>query len=380
MEFQIDPDINDLIIRYLTENITSEELEQLRSWINVSDENKELFNNLKNSWILAGETQETVSFDNEKSYSQLQSRFSENSQKQSKSSGILVFLQKYAAIGLLCLTIGASVSWFLKPAQSNYSKLNTVITAPLGAKSIVNLPDGTKVWLNAGSKIEYKPDFGKDSRTVHLVGEAFFSVAKDKSKHFYVKTDRITVKALGTRFNVKAYPEEGMITTTLEEGKVELETPVYGSQQTRKILLKPNEKVVYYKPEIISNTEEKVGKINKVEKNRPKEIKRFKEIELVHNINTMLYTSWKDKRWILESEPLGSLGEIMERRFNIVIVFNNAELENYKFTGTIENETLEQILNAFKLTAPLDYQINRDTVFFTLNKSLKEQYNRITEH
>jgi ferric-dicitrate binding protein FerR (iron transport regulator) len=376
-----DPDstnrINDLIIKYLTEDIKSEELEELRLWINYSDENKELFNNFKDSWNMAGQAQETVNFNSEKSYSQLDSKLTRNSEKRITSK-VFIFLQKYAAVALLFMTIGGGISWLLKPSHS-YSKLSTVINAPLGAKSVIDLPDGTKVWLNAGSTIKYNPDYGKETRTIHLVGEAFFSVAKDKTKPFYVKTDRVTVKALGTRFNVKAYPEEKMITTTLEEGKVELETPVIGSNNTRKILLKPNEKVVYYKPGGFStaNTTEKTQE--KIE-NKPKDKKEFKDLELTHNINTTLYTSWKDERWILESEPLGALKTVMERRFNIKMVFDNIELENYKFTGTIENETLEQILSAFKLTAPLEYTINKDTVVFTLNKTLKEKYNRITDY
>lgn len=379
-KLDFDDRVSDLIIKYLTEDISSEELEFLRKWINESSENKELFNNLKSSWDFANKENGLVDFDPVRSFTDLKHKLFGDKPKAINPS-IAIFFRKYAAIGLLFLAIGSIISWVVKPTRQIYGNLSTVINAPLGAKSVLRLPDGTRVWLNAGSTIEYRPDFGKDTRTVYLKGEAFFSVAKDKSRPFLVKTGLVVVKAIGTRFNVKAYPEEKTITTTLEEGKIEVETPLDGNSGDRlqKIMLKPKEKIVYFKqadvPEMQNGTKKPgiaVAKGKKSEVNT--------HVVLTENVNTILYTSWKDERWILESEPLGTLAPIMERRFHIIVVFEQEELKDYRFTGAIENEPLDQILNAFKLTAPLNYRINKDTVFFTLNNSLKERYNKIVRY
>ena len=93
-----------------------------------------------------------------------------------------------------------------------------------------------------------------------------------------------------------------------------------------------------------------------------------------------LYTSWKDHRWIIYREPLSTLAPMLERRFNLKIIFNDEQLKKYKFTGTIENETIDQILNALRLTAPLDYQINKDTLRLNLNLNSKEEFKRIMKN
>lgn len=374
--FNLDERISDLIIRYLTDDISPDELKELYLWINESVENKEIFNDLKNSWLLTGQVNESENFDSNRSLKALDAKIRKTSERNFRTA-VFLPLRKYAAIGLLCMIAGGILAWLIKPSLHSYNQIATVVSAPLGAKGNVILPDGTKVWLNAGSKIEYEPDFGKDTRTIQLTGEAYFDVTKNKKKPFFVKTAHMVVKAVGTRFNVKAYPEEKTITATLEEGSIEVETPMNGSSKLQRIVLQPNEKITYYKPVLTSNMQNTSESVKRKKQERSS---ADKNLVLARNVKTILYTSWKDKRWILEGEPLGSLGTIMERRYNIVVRFDQPEIGKYKFTGTIENETLDQILSAFRLTAPIDYKINKDTVSFTLNKKLKEKYSRITEY
>ena len=84
------------------------------------------------------------------------------------------------------------------------------------------MPDSSQIWLNAGTTITYSEDYGQRTRTLNLNGEAYFKVAKDSLHPFIVNTQGIIVRALGTRFNVKAYPEEKTISATLEEGKIDV--------------------------------------------------------------------------------------------------------------------------------------------------------------
>lgn len=365
--------INDLIIKYLSKDISDEELKDLWQWIELSGENKDIFNRFKSSWMLAGAQAETATFNAANAYNKLRKQTDQSSERRSVKIQ-LNNLWKYAAVGLICLAMGSLLTWFGKTEDKEIALAGTTITAPLGAKSLVDLPDGTKVWLNAGSKIVYNAKYGKSNRTVSLTGEAYFDVAKNKDLPFLVSTSQLTVKALGTRFNVKAYPEEKTITTTLEEGKIEVET-INNRNKGKKVMLNPNEKVVYYK--VSDKLEKKEDEVQQ-DSYADAMAKTNTDIEVTKNVNTSLYTSWKDNRWILNGVSLGSLGVLMERRFNITMVFNSEELRNYKFTGTIENETLEQILNAFKFTAPVAYKITKDTVIIDLNTSLMEKYKKVT--
>ena len=182
------------------------------------------------------------------------------------------------------------------------------------------------------------------------------------------------MRALGTRFNVKAYPEEKTISATLEEGKIDVRV-ISMADKNERVLLKPKDKLIYHKEtkETEKYTESPEDKVSH-EVNRTV---KPKDINLLSNVRTELYTSWKDPRWIIYREPLNTLAPMLERRFNLKIIFDDEQLKKYKFTGIIENETVDQILNALKLTAPLDYEINKDTIRLTLNINSKEAFKRI---
>ena len=239
---------------------------------------------------------------------------------------------------------------------------------------MIKMPDSTLIWLNAGTTITYNQDYGQQTRTLNLNGEAYFNVAKDSTHPFIVNTQGIVVRALGTRFNVKAYPEEKTISATLEEGKIDVSVISMADKNAR-ILLKPKDKLIYHKEtneteKYVETPEDKITH----EANRP--IKP-KDINLLSNVRTELYTSWKEPRWIIYREPLSTLAPMLERRYNLKIIFDDEQLKEFKFTGTIENETVDQVLNALKLTAPLNYQINKDNIRLTLNLNSKEEFKRI---
>ena len=129
--------------------------------------------------------------------------------------------KKYYRIGY---SIAATVAIFIIGfwIANNISSSDINISAPMNDKLAVMLPDSSEVWLNAGSSILYPETFAKDKRQVILNGEAYFSVKKDTASPFIVETSQLSVKVLGTRFNVKAYPNDEKITTTLTSGKVEV--------------------------------------------------------------------------------------------------------------------------------------------------------------
>jgi ferric-dicitrate binding protein FerR (iron transport regulator) len=378
-------DIELLIVSYLTGSIRERDLIKLNEWINASVKNMIYFNKLKDSWILSGGKDSDSSTHIEESWNKLRHKLTQNRFRSGLGVEIRsrdkVNYKKYfrlAASWLLIFGLGSSLTWWFSGRSKEtitVSKNRTVeISTPLGARSVMRMPDSSLIWLNAGTTITYSQDYGQRTRTLNLKGEAYFKVAKDSAHPFIVNTDGIIVRALGTRFNVKAYPEEKTISATLEEGKIDISVISMADKNAR-VLLKPKDKLIYHKEtnvteKYIETPEDKILH----EANRPV---KPKDINLLSNVRTELYTSWKDLRWIIYREPLSALAPMLERRYNLKIIFDDEQLKKYKFTGIIENETVDQILNALKLTAPLDYKINKDTIRLTLDLNSKEEFRRI---
>lgn len=360
-------DIKLLIAAYLTHELNRQDTIVLMQWVNASDENRELFNKMKASWELAGKNTEYNQFNVNKSWRNIQSELDEPGIFRNMS--IKQFM-KTAAVWMILLTVGSLVTLWVRPKNTVKSVSEiTEIIAPLGAKSIVTMPDGTKVWLNAGSKLSYNAGFNSKERIVNLIGEGYFHVKTDPSKPFIVKTSDVIVRATGTRFNVKAYPDEKTITATLEEGKIDVQ--LAGSVNQEKVVLKPNENFVFYKKDHIQKPSK-----TKIINTKPIESISVNQ-EIQTNVKTILYTSWKEDKWIIESEPLSSLIPKLERKFNLTITFSDKELKDYRFSGSIKNETIEQILEAMSFTAPVAFTIDKDTITLKLNERLKDKFTRI---
>ena len=227
---------------------------------------------------------------------------------------------------------------------------NEIYTAS-GSRTHLTLPDGTLVWLNAGSRINYEKNFGAKLREVHLTGEAFFDVAPNASKPFVIHTTRIDVRVLGTRFNLKSYPTDATTEATLIRGSIEISI---NNKSRDKIILKPNEKL------IVSN-EDSIRLEQSVP--RRKDIRESAAIVSVgkptyeRNSGTIIETSWIDNKLIFQDEGFIDLARQMERWYGVSIRFESERLEDLRFTGIFEEETVQQALNALKLTANFNYTI-----------------------
>lgn len=361
----ITDEIKYAIVEFLEGTIETERLNRLNSWLKESQEHQIQFNDFKKAWYLSGkakpvpEERALTSWPRVKNALEL---------KKDKKVSRFWTTSKVAASWFLVFILGGAFSALLIRHMSvlNYQQSKTTITVPLGSKSLVDLPDGTKVWLNAGSKLTYTKDYGKSTREVLLSGEAYFSVKSNKKVPFLVKTSHLVVKALGTKFNVKAYPDEKIITTTLEEGKIELSL-IKGVVHSKAIILKPREMAIFYRPE--------TGK--HLEANPPSGLKvnhgpETEKLEIVTSIHTELETSWKDDTWTIDEETLGNLAPILERRYNMIIEFESEEIKSFHFTGKIQNETIEEIMSAIELSAPVKYNIEKNKIILSLNKNFQE--------
>ncbi len=281
--------------------------------------------------------------------------FANLSQNKKKIHTIIKPLLKYAAVFLFAL----GAAWYFFGYNRSYIQTVKVsaneIYVPLGSKSHLILTDGTNIWLNSGSRMKYTEFTNTPAREVFLEGEAFFDVVKNARKPFIVNTSSVRVKVLGTKFNVKSYPTEKTIETTLVTGKVEIEelNPFHGHNKI--IELHPNQKATYIK----SSSEINVEKNLKKQQIQPKQPQSG---ELIEKVNPVLYTSWKDQKLIFKNERLESLAVKLERWYNVKIVIKDQAINNYRYTGIFEKENIEQVMKALKLATPLNYTIDKNNI------------------
>jgi transmembrane sensor len=360
-------DIELLIVDFLSGVINEDGYNKLNEWLSGDEENIIQFNLSRTAWIASGKS---VIISNEKIEAALSGVKDEL--ELGKEKGIkkpFWTFYKIAASWIIFIIIGSTLNYYLHRKAPSYSVSNseTRITVPIGSRSVIDLPDGTKVWLNAGSQLAYSNEYGMYAREVSLTGEAYFSVKPNKALPFLVKTTEVMVKALGTKFNVKAYPEEEVITATLEEGVIEV-TSYKNRLSYDKVTLKPNEMITYVK------------KLSKLKLNKGKAVQDIhrKEMEVISNVNIEPVTSWKDRTWIIEAQPLGILAPILERRYNIQITFSSDEISRFKFTGKIEDETIEQIMSALELSAPIQYKMEKNHLYLMIDKDRINRYRQNT--
>ncbi len=383
-ELLISESIKDDIISYLSDNLSSAQTQRLLTWINENPDHKRFFDEITDVWQSASALGNKSEFDSQKAWndvaSVIQQKLRGNSEKLYESHDWFKTWLKIAAIFVFAFLLGGgSMIYFKKSVSSPYADNYISMEAPLGSKSVITLPDGTKVWLNAGTKLRYKSDYGVKIREVLLDGEAYFVVAKNKQKPFIVKTSDINIKALGTSFNVKAYHNESTIETTLEEGIVRIDAidPKKGNISDP-IILKPNQKAVFSKlnsETAVNSSSAHPQQAPKLAVQTPREEIKTLEILPVTDIRTC--TSWKDTRWVIRHEKLSDLVVKLERRYAVDFTFADEEIKEYVFNGTLLEESLEQVLEVIQMAAPIDYSISHNNVTLTWNKQFKDKYQNL---
>lgn len=200
-----------------------------------------------------------------------------------------------------------------------------VSTTP-GSITNFQLPDGSTVWLNSGSEITYAGNFERD-RKIQLKGEAFFDVVKS-GKTFQISTEYGNIQVLGTAFNVKAYSNDNFI-TTLERGSLEVSITSGKDRQ----ILKPG---------------------NQAYLNENNQL-------LVKNVSVDEFISWKDGKLMFVRKSLGEVTKMLERWYNVKIELESKETKELWFTGTIEKETISEVLEIIKTTIPIEYSFDSKT-------------------
>ncbi len=273
----------------------------------------------------------------------------------------------YWAAAVLLLVAGLfsirSLSGSSSRGDEVAGQINEISTRP-GSKSKVQLPDGSVVWLNAGSKLTYNKDFGIETREVTLTGEGFFDVTKNKEKPFIISTSSIKIKVLGTAFNVKAYPEDKQTETSLIRGSIEV---TIRNRPNDKIILTPSEKLVVEND--IARLEKETRKVEKKTGNIART--ELPVINTLMSINKLKYNpvdstvaeiQWVNNKLVFRDESFNELAVKMERWYDVQIDITDPRISEERLNGIFESETIIQALEALKEFIPFQYEKNGNKI------------------
>lgn len=330
----------EILLKYLNNNCSDKEFEEFANWVkqNVLN-NKEGKSWSFDQWLMF---EPELNMKDEKKYSALLNKIhheinlKQGETEESKAitlPNIGRWLSRVAAI--LFIPLLGVVFYLLSNNNFQTEKLTDLtvdsleVIAPIGSRTVVQLSDGTEVNLNYGSRIKYPRNFTGNTREITLSGEGYFDVAHNPDKPFIVKTGKLNIKALGTEFNVLAYPDDDKIATTLVEGKVILEKTNHDEKSQLIGTMVPGQHVTYNRNSgIITSTK---GNIDK-------------------------YIAWKDGKLIFDDEPIAEVAEKLGRMFNVEIeVADNTRYLTY--TVIFFNDPLYLILDLMTETTPITYKI-----------------------
>lgn len=229
-------------------------------------------------------------------------------------------------------------------------------------RSKMILADGSTIALNSDSRLKYPVSFDGPTREVYLTGEAFFNIRKDPDHPFIIHTDKMNIRVLGTSFNVRSYPGDAAMETTLLQGSIEVTFP---DRPADKIILKPTDKLVIRNSitpadslqNLPAKDSDKAGN-----KGAPETKYALTGLTYFRNQhNTIVETSWIDDKLVFSNEEFGNLARRLERWYGVSIVFDKMELMRIPFTGYFQKENITEALYALQLSEKFQYAI-KDSV------------------
>ncbi len=325
-----------LLMRFLTKQCSAEDMRSIDRWVAKNRTNADWLYEIEHIWSLKDELRFSDEQEIRKSYERF--LFGIRRQQPSKKRKIIRKISlslKYAAAILFVGLLSVNVYNMLSDRKME-TAINTV-EVPMGQRVSLTLSDGTKVWLNAGSIFTYPSGFADKNREVSLIGEAFFEVTHDKEKIFIVHSDLMHVKVKGTKFDMKAYPQE-KASVTLTEGSVE----VSSNDDGYRVILKPDEQVSY---------SEKDGWV------------------LSENVHADLTQSWITGELYFADKPLVEIAKSLERRFGVQIRIQDSVIADDIYTCRFrETDSLERILSLLKETGLIDYRVLNDGKIELINR------------
>lgn len=278
----------------------------------------------------------------------------ENAETVKPKQGIIRFLKIISLVVAACFALVFVLIG--KKNVTNNGKSNEII-APQNGISKIQLPDGTKVWLNAGSKLVYAANYGAEQRNVSLLGEALFDVVKDVQHPFIVTTPTISIKVLGTKFNVRAYNSDRTSETSLIRGRIELtvlKTP------EKKIILNAADKVTINNEPLPDAREAVLTPQSGIKEETP--LMALSRIHLAKKDTLPSEALWIENKLAFDAEDFESLAKKLERRYSVTVSFQNEELKKLRFTGRFQKESIGKALKALQATTYFHYKTDNNQI------------------
>ena len=314
-------DIDALIAKYLSGETAQQEIDKLNQWRELSSENELIFRQSEESWHLTHAHQSNIHFNKRKTWAGIREGISHR-------YSLPVLLQVAGIAASIVLILGWALTRFFTDDYLNKiaERPQTIsLYVPPGVSSKTILPDSTVVWLNSCSMINYPSYFDGDTRTIELIGEAFFDVARHEDKPFIINSGNLKVNVLGTSFNFKHYEEDTHASLAVETGVVALST---GSAATTTL---------------------QAGKYATVDN---------------HTLQTNVFdtpptglATWRNNKMIFRDEPFGNILNELSRRYNVEFEIQGEAIKHYVYTATFDNMSLEDVLKLLKMSSPIDYSI-----------------------
>ncbi|HAX93106.1 MAG TPA: hypothetical protein DCY25_04010 [Bacteroidales bacterium] len=335
----------ELLDKYLNNRCSENELKQVLEWFENPDNQEEAREFFRMYWDNLKEDSSSSETDHNAILDEIHHRInlqkSENSPTRGvtliKSSRWDLYLRHFrnAAAILLIPVLGLTFYYFSKYHSSRSEESISGISynevfSSVDAITKVLLPDSSVVWLNHSSSLRYPVEFDRKDRNVELIGEGYFEVASNPDKPFVVKVDNINVVAVGTTFNVMAYPEENKIETSLIEGRVEFHL-TSGKKSSTVMEMKPEDLIIYTRDN---------GEVTRL------------------TIKDDRYFAWKDGKLVFTAEPMSEVVKKLNRWFNADIEILDQRVEGLTLTATFINESLPQVLDLIAMVSPVKYTVS----------------------
>ncbi|HEX6914238.1 MAG TPA: FecR domain-containing protein [Chitinophagaceae bacterium] len=263
-----------------------------------------------------------------------------------------------AAAAVLLIVFSSFFLFHSQPAATVSEQVvyNDSISTQQGNRSQLILPDGSRVWLNAGSRLLYQRNFSGKLREVQLIGEAYFDVVKMPAKPFIVHAEGVNIRVLGTAFNVKCYPGDDKIETTLIRGAVAVSDGNHPENKT--IYLRPNEKLSISRQPVVPEERTHTAFADY----------RIENIDTAILPSAVPETAWVYNRLEFRDLSFKALAVKMERWYNVKITFGDAEVQQLRFIGSFETETIDEALSALQAVAAFSYKINGHEILIKSSK------------
>lgn len=329
----------ELLAKYFANEADSNEILEIESWANESEENRQDFIRNKR---LSGKIEfyyRSKRFKTANAWEKICPQLIQNEpvrQLQAKKSTISIFL-RYAAVILLLAGLG-SVGYYLGFKTKNPVIVTQLVSADKQVVREAKLPDGTVVTLNSNTKITYSGQFSGNTREVKIQGEAFFEVVPDPEKPFVITAGHTQIKVLGTSFNVSAYPRSKTVEVVVETGKVQ----VSEQAQSAKVVLVPGEKATF---------DNQTSKVEKTVNNDPN------------------FNSWKTQNLVFDKTPLDKVFSDLEKTYHIEIETSDPKIGQLILTAQFNKKPVEFILDVIRLTFNLELTAEEDGHFKLTSRS-----------